>query len=86
MRYWYPFQSDTLLKIKSSNIILFPLYPHYSFTTTGSSLSLIKKNMKPDANVKISVVPYWYNHPRYVVCLSQQINRELEMFSDEEKK
>jgi len=40
MRYWHPFAHETALNVKKFNpdkIILLPLYPQYSITTTGSS-------------------------------------------------
>lgn len=41
MRYWHPFSKDVVKKVRDYNpdqIILLPLYPHYSITTVGSSL------------------------------------------------
>jgi len=41
MRYWHPFSDETVMEVKGfspDQIILLPLYPHYSITTTGSSL------------------------------------------------
>jgi len=40
MRYWHPFSKQTAKLVKdfeADKIILLPLYPHYSSTTTGSS-------------------------------------------------
>jgi len=42
MRYWHPFIKETvkdLLKWKPDEIVLLPLYPQFSTTTTGSSLT-----------------------------------------------
>lgn len=42
MRYWHPMSSMVVKKVKAyepNKIILLPLYPQYSTTTTGSSLS-----------------------------------------------
>ena len=42
MRYWHPFSAETALTVKGYNpdhIVLLPLYPQYSTTTTSSSLS-----------------------------------------------
>jgi ferrochelatase len=42
MRYWYPLPAETVAAIKSwapDDIVCLPLYPQYSTTTTGSSLS-----------------------------------------------
>ena len=41
MRYWHPMSDSTALAVKNFNpeeIILLPLYPQFSITTTGSSL------------------------------------------------
>lgn len=41
MRYWHPRADETVAAVKAwapDEIILLPLYPHYSSTTTGSSL------------------------------------------------
>ena len=42
MRYWHPFTQEAVAQLKNWNpdqIILLPLYPQYSTTTTGSSLT-----------------------------------------------
>ncbi len=42
MRYWHPFSLETAREVKAwqpDEVALLPLYPHYSSTTTGSSLS-----------------------------------------------
>ena len=42
MRYWHPMSLDTASRVKAwdpEKVILLPLYPQYSTTTTGSSLT-----------------------------------------------
>ena len=42
MRYWHPFSLETALAVKGwqpDEVVLLPLYPQYSSTTTGSSLT-----------------------------------------------
>ncbi len=42
MRYWHPFSIEAARSVKAWNpdeVVLLPLYPHYSTTTTGSSLT-----------------------------------------------
>src|SRR5580698_3390078 len=41
MRYWHPDTSEAIAALESQpydELVLLPLYPHYSFATTGSSL------------------------------------------------
>lgn len=54
MRYWHPFSSETIEKVKEyqpDEVILLPLYPQFSTTTTGSSfedweIQSVKKSLK----------------------------------------
>lgn len=42
MRYWHPFSDETARMVrdwKPDEVLLLPLYPHFSTTTTGSSLT-----------------------------------------------
>src|SRR5258708_17050375 len=42
MRYWHPFSDATANAVRDwapNEVVLLPLYPHYSSTTTGSSLT-----------------------------------------------
>jgi ferrochelatase len=42
MRYWHPFSETAARAVRAWNpdeVVLLPLYPHYSTTTTGSSLT-----------------------------------------------
>jgi ferrochelatase len=42
MRYWHPFATETVKAVaalKPDRIVLLPLYPHFSTTTSGSSLT-----------------------------------------------
>lgn len=73
MRYWHPFTEealDELFKEDIKQIILLPLYPQYSRTTTGSSFNefdrKIKKYIKSGKYTVISTLkgvksPYYYS-------------------------
>ena len=42
MRYWHPFSEETAVAVRDwrpDEVVLLPLYPQYSSTTTGSSLT-----------------------------------------------
>jgi ferrochelatase len=55
MRYWHPFVEQVILEVKKtspSKIILLPLYPQFSTTTTGSSINSWNKAAKKiDLNI-----------------------------------
>jgi len=46
MAYTSPFIPDILESISEENVFIFPLFPHFSQTTTGACLSLAKKSKK----------------------------------------
>lgn len=72
MRYWHPFTEEALeelFKHQLKKIILLPLYPQYSRTTTGSSFNefdrKVRKYIKPGKFTVISTLegqdrPYYY--------------------------
>ena len=42
MRYWHPFTREAIAQLRRrecDEVVLLPLYPQYSSTTTGSSLN-----------------------------------------------
>jgi ferrochelatase len=46
MRYWHPFTEETAAAVKAwgpDRVVLAPLYPHFSTTTTGSSVACWRK-------------------------------------------
>ena len=50
MRYWYPFTEEALQKIKDDNVtrlVVLPLYPQFSISTSGSSLRLLEEVSLP---------------------------------------
>ena len=50
MRYWHPFSTETARAVKEfapDRILLLPLYPQYSTTSTGSSLTAWREAATP---------------------------------------
>jgi len=89
MRYWYPFTEEATDKILADGInrlVIIPLYPQYSISTTGSSIRLLDKILNEDLKawdprkIDHTVVPDWYNHPGYLATQAKLINNELEEF------
>ncbi len=63
MRYWHPFATETAAKVKSFNpdqVVLLPLYPQFSTTTTASSLKDWEREARFDAPSK-AVCCYPFN-------------------------
>jgi len=83
MRYWHPFASEAierLLAAKCDEVVLLPLYPQYSSTTTGSSLNEWNRLFRQDLPVH-NVAPF-YEHPTYLDALAEKVEEALLRFAD----
>lgn len=82
MRYWHPMTEaavNAMMQDGIQRLIVLPLYPHFSYTTTGSSLNELKRVMaRREYRVPISVAPPYYNHSRYLEALADTIQSGLE--------
>ena len=87
MRYWNPLTAeavDTLRKAGSlDELVLLPLYPHYSFATTLSSLKEWRRVYgKPEGGPPEHTIEHFYNHPLYIQALVERIGSVLRQFPD----
>lgn len=91
MRYWYPFTEEAIARIKRDRIeelVILPLYPQYSISTSGSSFRLLQKLWKEDPSldsIRYTVIPSWYARPGYVNAMADLIARELDQLPDPSK-
>ena len=86
MRYWHPLTEDAVrrvIEINSRRLVLLPLYPQYSRTTTGSSLNEWERQFARAGrnHTKIHVIREFYRHPSYLDALVERINEGFERFS-----
>ena len=85
---WHPFFEETIAKIESSNIdslVILPLFPQYSVTTTGSGFSALRRLIDERPSFKkldVQWVCSWPDHPGYIESFEQSIRRELAKFSN----
>jgi protoporphyrin/coproporphyrin ferrochelatase len=85
MRYWHPFVEDVMMEIFRDGIrklVGLSLYPQYSVTTSGSSLSQFKE-VSSRYDMEIVTVDSWHNHPLYIEALVDVIKKGLESFDRE---
>ena len=78
MRYWHPDTEKAIAALESApfdELVLLPLYPHYSFATTGSSLKEWNRLYKPQ--VPVHLIDHFFDHPDYVAAIVERINRVL---------
>jgi protoporphyrin/coproporphyrin ferrochelatase len=87
MRYWHPLSAeaaDTLRKAEPlDDIVLLPLYPHFSYATTLSSLKEWRRVFGPqDGGGREHTVGQFYDHPLYIQAVTQRIGSVLRQFPD----
>ena len=81
MRYWYPFTSEAVAQLEAAEcdeVVLLPLYPQYSSTTTGSSLNEWQRRFR--GNVPVHSVQSFYRHPTYLDAVIEKLEEALGRF------
>ena len=88
---WHPFLSEAIEKIEKSgldSLVILPLFPHYSVTTTGSGFSVLRKLIDKRPSFKkldVQWVSSWHSHPPYIDSFVRAIQAELAKFPNPEK-
>jgi len=85
MRYWHPFTAEAIAELQDAqvgHVVLLPLYPQYSRTTTGSSLNEWRRHWNGAAPT--CCVETFYRNPLYIAAVVHRINEALARFADPE--
>jgi protoporphyrin/coproporphyrin ferrochelatase len=87
MRYWHPLTCEAVAELRGAfpldEIILLPLYPHFSYATTLSSLKEWNRVYgRPEAGPVQKTIPAFYNHPLYIHALVERIGAMLRLYPD----
>jgi len=81
MRYVPPFAKEVLSKLKEQGVnelVLFSMYPHYSSTTTTSSIEDIKDTLKElNYSPKLTIIDRYYNDLEYIKIQTSLIKEAL---------
>ncbi|MEH2162919.1 MAG: ferrochelatase [Nostoc sp.] len=86
MRYWHPYTEEAIAQITEDNIehlVILPLYPQFSISTSGSSFRLLDKLWQEDPKlqpIEYTVIPSWYKQPGYLQAMAELIAQELEQY------
>jgi protoporphyrin/coproporphyrin ferrochelatase len=81
MRYWHPFVAEAVERLRSERceeVVLLPLYPHYSSTTTGSSLNEWQRRFRGD--IPVHCVESFYHDERYLDSIIEKVDEALARF------
>ena len=84
MRYWYPFTEQALEEMKAdgvNTVVVVPLYPQFSISTSGSSLRVVQdlffKDLDSWGKIRHTVIPACYDRPGYVRAMGNLIQKEI---------
>lgn len=84
MRYWHPFTEEAITKITEENIkhlVILPLYPQFSISTSGSSFRLLEKLWQKNPKLQqmaYNAIPSWYKQSCYLQAMADLISQELD--------
>ena len=90
MRYWNPFISATLKNIINWNpneIVLLPLYPQFSTTTSGSSLMAWKKEVRKNKyNIPTKIICCYPKNKNFILAHLVEIKKTLNKIKNKKNK
>jgi ferrochelatase len=86
MRYWHPMSDEVVQQLKQQefeHVILLPLYPQYSTTTSGSSYNdFMRACRRVNYTPTLRFIEKWYNEPRYQDTIAEAIRQEANKLPD----
>jgi protoporphyrin/coproporphyrin ferrochelatase len=86
MRYSNPFTAEAIRELEASapeEVVLLPLYPQYSRTTTGSSLNEWKRRFQPKGwNPRVHVVTEFHEDAGYIDAVVESVHGSLAEFDN----
>lgn len=91
MRYWHPYTEEAIAQIKQDGItklIILPLYPQFSISTSGSSFKLIDQIWSADPQlqqIERIAIRSWYDRPGYINAMAETIEAKIRAFAEPDK-
>jgi ferrochelatase len=88
---WRPFLPeavDKADKARLDKLVILPLFPHYSVTTTGSGFSALRpliENRPALKKLNVQWINSWADQPTYIESFAASIQRELAKFGNPER-
>lgn len=86
MRYWHPLTREIVAQLKAAGyarLVLLPLYPQYSLTTTGSSFNEFERECRRQGyRPAVSLIRQWYDQPDYQEAIVETLRAEADRFPD----
>ena len=82
MRYSQPDTADAVAHLErqgAERVVMLPLYPHYSFATTGSSEAELRRVIgSQTTELPLQVIRTWHDHPSYLDLQAGLVTKMLD--------
>jgi ferrochelatase len=88
MRYWHPYTEEAIALLTQDNLdnlVILPLYPQFSISTSGSSFRLLDRLWQEDPKlqrIEYTVIPSWHKQPGYLQAMAELISQEIDQFAN----
>jgi ferrochelatase len=88
MRYWHPYTEEAIALLTQDNLdnlVILPLYPQFSISTSGSSFRLLERLWQEDPKlqrIEYTVIPSWHKQASYLQAMAELISQEIDQFSN----
>ncbi|MEA5569395.1 ferrochelatase [Anabaena sp. UHCC 0399] len=88
MRYWHPYTEEAIALLTQDNLdnlVILPLYPQFSISTSGSSFRLLDRLWQEDPKlqrIEYTVIPSWHKQPGYLQSMAELISQEINQFAN----
>lgn len=85
MRYWHPLAEQVVATLKQERyaaVVLLPLYPQYSRTTSGSARNeFLRQCERQGYRPQVRFIEHWYTHLSYQQGIVETISNMIPKFS-----
>ncbi len=89
MRYTKPDTADAVDRLIGEGVerlVMLPLYPHYSFATTGSSENELRRVLaRRPVGLSLRVIRSWHDHPSYLDLQTRLVTDLLDRLPEAER-
>ena len=87
MRYWHPLTEEAFERIiqdRIDRLVVLPLYPQFSTTTTGSGMKCLESLIQRSAGAapEFRLIEKWHDDPAYIISLAATIEEQFDQFPE----
>ncbi|KAL2517850.1 Ferrochelatase-1 [Abeliophyllum distichum] len=79
---------EQIKRDRITRLVVLPLYPQYSISTTGSSVRILREMFRDDtylSRLPVAIIQSWYQREGYIKSMADLIEKELQIFPNPEE-